>query len=47
MGYFSQQQYALELLELANMLNCNPIATPIDTKCKVAFLFLILHFIEV
>jgi hypothetical protein len=33
--FLSQQQYALELLERANMLNYNPIATPIDTKCKL------------
>jgi hypothetical protein len=34
--FLSQQQYALEILERANMLNCNPIATPIDTKAKVS-----------
>jgi hypothetical protein len=27
--------HGLFLLERANMLNCNPIATPIDTKCKL------------
>jgi hypothetical protein len=34
--FLSQQQYALEILERANMLNCNPIATPIDTNAKVS-----------
>ena len=34
--FLSQQQYALELLERATMLNCNPISTPIDTKCKLS-----------
>jgi hypothetical protein len=34
--FLSQQQYALELLDRANMKNCNPISTPIDTKCKLS-----------
>ncbi|KAK1677814.1 hypothetical protein QYE76_038662 [Lolium multiflorum] len=34
--FLSQQQYALEILERANMTNCNPISTPIDTKCKLS-----------
>jgi hypothetical protein len=34
--FFSQQQYALEILERANMTNCNPIPTPIDTKQKLS-----------
>jgi hypothetical protein len=34
--FLSQQQYALEILERANMLNCNPIPTPIDTKSKIS-----------
>ena len=34
--FLSQQQYALELLERAHMSNCNPISTPIDTKCKLS-----------
>ena len=34
--FLSQEQYALELLERAKMLNCNPISTPIDTKSKLS-----------
>ena len=34
--FLSQQQYALELLERANMVNCNPISTPADTKSKLS-----------
>jgi hypothetical protein len=34
--FLSQQQYTLELLERANMLNCNPISTPLDTKSKLS-----------
>jgi hypothetical protein len=34
--FLSQQQYARELLKRANMLNCNPTAIPIDTKCKLS-----------
>ncbi|KAK1650776.1 hypothetical protein QYE76_068581 [Lolium multiflorum] len=34
--FLSQQQYALELLDRANMLNCNPITTPVDTKSKLS-----------
>jgi hypothetical protein len=33
--FLSQQQYALEILERANMLNCNPIPTPVDTQSKL------------
>uniref|UniRef100_A0A453D0W1 Reverse transcriptase Ty1/copia-type domain-containing protein n=1 Tax=Aegilops tauschii subsp. strangulata TaxID=200361 RepID=A0A453D0W1_AEGTS len=32
--FLYQQQYLLEILDRANMLNCNPISTPIDTKAK-------------
>jgi hypothetical protein len=32
----SQQQYALEILDRAKMLNCNPISTPIDTQSKLS-----------
>ena len=34
--FLSQQQYALDLLERADMMNCNPIPTPINTKCKLS-----------
>lgn len=34
--FLSQQQYALELLDRANMLQCNPVPTPIDTRSKVS-----------
>jgi hypothetical protein len=34
--FLSQQQYALEILERANMTNCNPIATPANTKPKLS-----------
>jgi hypothetical protein len=34
--FLSQQQYALEILDRAKMLNCHPITTPIDTKCKMS-----------
>jgi hypothetical protein len=34
--FLSQQQYALELIEHANMSNCNPISTPLDTKSKLS-----------
>nr|XP_020201552.1 uncharacterized mitochondrial protein AtMg00810-like [Aegilops tauschii subsp. strangulata] len=38
-GFFlHQQKYAHELLERAGMLNCHPVATPIDTKAKVSAL---------
>jgi hypothetical protein len=33
--FLSQQQYALEILERAKMLNCHSIPTPIDTKSKI------------
>lgn len=32
--FLSQQQYLLEILDRASMLNCNPISTPVDTKAK-------------
>lgn len=32
--FLSQQQYALEILDRANMLHCIPISTPIDTRSK-------------
>ncbi|KAK1607717.1 hypothetical protein QYE76_031390 [Lolium multiflorum] len=34
--FLSQQQYALEILDRASMTNCNPIATPVDTKAKLS-----------
>ncbi|XP_071674368.1 uncharacterized protein [Lolium perenne] len=34
--FLSQQQYTLEVLERAKMLNCHPISTPIDTRSKVS-----------
>jgi hypothetical protein len=34
--FLSQQQYALEILDRAKMLNCNPISTPIDTRSKLS-----------
>jgi histone deacetylase 1/2 len=34
--FLSQHQYALELLERANMINCHPIATPVDTNSKLS-----------
>jgi hypothetical protein len=34
--FLSQQQYALEILERAKMLNYNPISTPIDTTSKLS-----------
>jgi hypothetical protein len=34
--FLSQQQYALDILERANMSNCNTISTPVDTKCKLS-----------
>nr|XP_020182642.1 uncharacterized mitochondrial protein AtMg00810-like [Aegilops tauschii subsp. strangulata] len=36
-GFFlHQQKYAYELLEQADMLNCKPASTPVDTKAKVS-----------
>jgi hypothetical protein len=34
--FLSQQQYATEILDRANMLNCNPCVTPADTKSKLS-----------
>jgi hypothetical protein len=34
--FLSQQQYALELLERANMIGCKPIGTPVDSKAKLS-----------
>jgi hypothetical protein len=34
--FLSQQQYALEILDRANMLSCNPITTPVDTRSKLS-----------
>jgi hypothetical protein len=34
--FLSQQQYALELLDHANMLNCRSISTPVDSKSKLS-----------
>lgn len=33
--FLSQRQYALELLDMANMSNCNPCKTPADTQSKM------------
>ncbi|GJW60767.1 ribonuclease H-like domain-containing protein [Tanacetum coccineum] len=33
--FLSQQKYAVEILEKAHMLNCNPSRTPIDTESKL------------
>jgi hypothetical protein len=32
----SQHQHALELLQCAGMVECNPYATPIDVRCKLS-----------
>uniref|UniRef100_A0A8R7UH22 Reverse transcriptase Ty1/copia-type domain-containing protein n=1 Tax=Triticum urartu TaxID=4572 RepID=A0A8R7UH22_TRIUA len=34
--FLSQEQYALEILDRANMLNCRPISTPVDTCSKLS-----------
>ena len=34
--FLSQEQYALEVLDRANMLNCHPVTTPIDTSSKLS-----------
>jgi hypothetical protein len=34
--FLSQQQYALEILDRANMLNCHSISTPVDARSKVS-----------
>jgi hypothetical protein len=34
--FLSQQQYALEILDRAGMLNCHPISTPFDTTSKLS-----------
>ncbi|GJY06283.1 ribonuclease H-like domain-containing protein [Tanacetum coccineum] len=33
--FLSQKKYALEILDMAHMANCNPSRTPIDTKPKL------------
>ncbi|GKB81506.1 ribonuclease H-like domain-containing protein [Tanacetum coccineum] len=33
--FLSQRKYALQLLERAHMVNCNPSRTPVDTKSKL------------
>nr|GFC34581.1 ribonuclease H-like domain-containing protein [Tanacetum cinerariifolium] len=33
--FLSQKKYAYELLERANMVNCNPSRTPVDTDSKL------------
>nr|GEU50484.1 ribonuclease H-like domain-containing protein [Tanacetum cinerariifolium] len=33
--FLSQKRYAMELLERAHMLNCNPTRTPVDTEFKL------------
>jgi histone deacetylase 1/2 len=36
-GFFlSQQQYAAELLDRANMVDCRPVSTPVDTHSKLS-----------
>nr|XP_020172674.1 uncharacterized mitochondrial protein AtMg00810-like [Aegilops tauschii subsp. strangulata] len=43
-GFFlHQQKYVHELLERAGMLNCHPVATPVDTKAKYAVQQVCLH----
>ncbi|VAI75072.1 unnamed protein product [Triticum turgidum subsp. durum] len=38
-GFFlHQDKYAHELLERASMLNCKPVATPVDTKAELSAL---------
>ncbi|KAK1668266.1 hypothetical protein QYE76_056425 [Lolium multiflorum] len=34
--FLCQQQYALEVLDRAGMLNCHPISTPVDTTSKIS-----------
>jgi hypothetical protein len=34
--FLSQQQYALEILDRAGLLNCHPVSTPVDTTSKVS-----------
>lgn len=34
--FFCQQQYTLEVLDQAHMLNCKPVSTPIDTTSKLS-----------
>ncbi|KAE8810071.1 hypothetical protein D1007_13278 [Hordeum vulgare] len=34
--HLSQEQYALEILDRAGMLNCKPVSTPIDTTAKLS-----------
>ena len=34
--FLSQEQYALEVLDRANMLNCHPVTTPIDTSSNLS-----------
>jgi hypothetical protein len=34
--FLSQRQYALDLLQHAGMLDCNPSVTPIDMRCKLS-----------
>uniref|UniRef100_A0A453L337 Reverse transcriptase Ty1/copia-type domain-containing protein n=1 Tax=Aegilops tauschii subsp. strangulata TaxID=200361 RepID=A0A453L337_AEGTS len=34
--FLSQEQYALEILDRARMLNCKPISTPVDTSSKLS-----------
>ncbi|GJY32018.1 ribonuclease H-like domain-containing protein, partial [Tanacetum coccineum] len=33
--FLSQKRYAIELIERAHMLNCNPTRTPVDTESKL------------
>uniref|UniRef100_A0A8R7K303 Reverse transcriptase Ty1/copia-type domain-containing protein n=1 Tax=Triticum urartu TaxID=4572 RepID=A0A8R7K303_TRIUA len=34
--FLSQEQYTLEILDRAQMLNCKPISTPVDTSSKIS-----------
>jgi hypothetical protein len=34
--FLSLNQYALEILDRANMLNCNPLPTPVDSRSKAS-----------
>ncbi|GJU84338.1 ribonuclease H-like domain-containing protein, partial [Tanacetum coccineum] len=33
--FFSQMKYAIEIVERAHMVNCNPSRTPVDTESKL------------